>query len=42
VFVNGRWAFDDGNAALHTLHHLGGGHFGVMGDAVRGALRMAG
>jgi flavin reductase (DIM6/NTAB) family NADH-FMN oxidoreductase RutF len=36
VFANGRWALNDGNAALHTLHHLGGGHFGVVGDVVQG------
>lgn len=30
VFSAGRWTFDDDNAALHTLHHLGGGHFGVV------------
>ena len=41
VFVNGRWAFDDSNAALHTLHHLGGGHFGVVGDVVQGHLQTA-
>jgi hypothetical protein len=27
------------NAALHTLHHLGGGHFGVIGDVVRGQVK---
>jgi flavin reductase (DIM6/NTAB) family NADH-FMN oxidoreductase RutF len=36
VFANGRWAMTDDNAALHTLHHLGGGHFGVIGDVVQG------
>ena len=36
VFVNGRWAFDDSNAALRTLHHLGGGHFGVTSNTVQG------
>ena len=36
VFVNGRWAFDDSNAALRTLHHLGGGHFGVTSTTVQG------
>lgn len=29
VFVNGRWAFNEGNADLHTLHHLGGGNFAL-------------
>ena len=41
VFVNGRWAFDDKNAALHTLHHLGGGHFGVIGEVVHGHVKSA-
>lgn len=27
VFRDGRWCFDDDNADLHTLHHLGGGVF---------------
>lgn len=27
VFSNGRWSFRDDNTELHTLHHLGGGHF---------------
>jgi len=27
VFANGRWKFDAGNEALHTIHHLGGGNF---------------
>jgi flavin reductase (DIM6/NTAB) family NADH-FMN oxidoreductase RutF len=36
VFVNGRWSMNDNNAALHTLHHLGGGHFGVVGDVIQG------
>lgn len=36
VFANGRWSFHDGNAALHTLHHLGGGLFGVPAQTVQG------
>jgi flavin reductase (DIM6/NTAB) family NADH-FMN oxidoreductase RutF len=36
VFAGGRWALNDSNADLHTLHHLGGGHFGVVGDVVQG------
>ncbi len=36
VFVDGRWAMTEDNAALHTLHHLGGGNFGVIGDVVQG------
>jgi flavin reductase (DIM6/NTAB) family NADH-FMN oxidoreductase RutF len=39
VFVNGRWVFDDGNAHLHSLHHLGGGNFGVIGGVVQGHLK---
>jgi flavin reductase (DIM6/NTAB) family NADH-FMN oxidoreductase RutF len=39
VFAGGRWTFNDGNAALHTLHHLGGGHFGVVGDVVQGHVK---
>ena len=27
VFAGGRWSFRDDNRELHTLHHLGGGHF---------------
>lgn len=27
VFERGRWSFRDDNTELHTLHHLGGGHF---------------
>jgi flavin reductase (DIM6/NTAB) family NADH-FMN oxidoreductase RutF len=27
VFERGHWSFRDDNAELHTLHHLGGGHF---------------
>ncbi|MFM2068174.1 MAG: hypothetical protein RLZZ584_3083 [Pseudomonadota bacterium] len=29
VFADGRWHFTPDNAALHTLHHLGGGVFAV-------------
>lgn len=38
VFAQGRWSFRDDNAALHTLHHLGGGAFAVPARAVRGNL----
>lgn len=27
VFERGRWSFRDDNAALHSIHHLGAGHF---------------
>jgi flavin reductase (DIM6/NTAB) family NADH-FMN oxidoreductase RutF len=36
VFAHGRWSMRDDNAALHTIHHLGGGQFGVIGDVVQG------
>ena len=35
VFANGRWAFTDQNAALHTLHHLGAGAFAQAGSVVQ-------
>ena len=41
VFSTGRWAFGDDNAALRTLHHLGGGHFSVVGDVVQGHVKTA-
>lgn len=34
VFRDGRWRFDEGNAQLHTLHHLGGGQFAVPSRVV--------
>jgi flavin reductase (DIM6/NTAB) family NADH-FMN oxidoreductase RutF len=34
VFSAGRWRFDDSNADLHTLHHLGGGQFAVPSRVV--------
>lgn len=37
VFVNGRWSFRPDNAALHTLHHLGGGEFVRAALTVRAA-----
>jgi len=39
VFAQGRWSFRDDNAALHTLHHLGGGVFAVPSRVVLGRLR---
>jgi flavin reductase (DIM6/NTAB) family NADH-FMN oxidoreductase RutF len=36
VFVDGRWSFRADNAGQHTLHHLGGGVYGVVGDVVQG------
>ncbi len=38
VFAQGRWSFRDDNAALHTLHHLGGGAFAVPSRVVLGRL----
>lgn len=37
VFAAGRWEFRDDNAALHTLHHMGGGVFAVPSRVVRAA-----
>jgi len=36
VFANGRWDFRDDNAALHTLHHLGGGKFALPAATLQG------
>ncbi len=38
VFAQGRGSFRDDNAALHTLHHLGGGAFAVPSRVVHGKL----
>ncbi len=35
VFANGRWSFRDDNPLLHTLHHLGAGHFVVASQTIR-------
>jgi flavin reductase (DIM6/NTAB) family NADH-FMN oxidoreductase RutF len=35
IFSNGRWSFRPDNAALHTIHHLGGGVFAVTGRIER-------
>jgi flavin reductase (DIM6/NTAB) family NADH-FMN oxidoreductase RutF len=35
VFADGRWSFRADNAALHTLHHLGGGVFAMPSDVLR-------
>jgi flavin reductase (DIM6/NTAB) family NADH-FMN oxidoreductase RutF len=35
IFAGGRWSVRDDNADLHTLHHLGGGHFARGGSALR-------
>jgi flavin reductase (DIM6/NTAB) family NADH-FMN oxidoreductase RutF len=36
VFASGRWHIDASNADLHTLHHYGGGLFGVPTRTVQG------
>lgn len=38
VFASGRWSFRDDNAALHTLHHLGAGHFAPADASIRASL----
>ncbi|TXL68599.1 flavin reductase family protein [Zeimonas arvi] len=35
VFDGGKWHLSPENAALHTLHHLGGGVFAVAAEGVR-------
>jgi flavin reductase (DIM6/NTAB) family NADH-FMN oxidoreductase RutF len=35
VFAGGRWAFNEGHADLHTLHHLGGGSFALPSAQVQ-------
>lgn len=35
IFKGGHWLFDSGNAALQTIHHLGGGNFVCAGNVVR-------
>ncbi len=35
IFAGGHWTVDDGNEALHTIHHLGGGNFSRAGNAFR-------
>lgn len=38
VFADGRWHFTDDNRDLHTLHHLGGGHFALPAQGVQARL----
>ncbi len=38
VFAQGRWSFRDDNTELHTLHHLGGGHFAWPAKSVQATL----
>lgn len=35
IFANGHWSYDAANAALQTLHHLGGGNFARSAGMVR-------
>ena len=35
VFSQGHWTFNEGNADLHTLHHLGAGTFMCAGRVLR-------
>ena len=37
IFANGHWTFDDNNAELQTIHHLGGGIFVRAGGTLRAA-----
>jgi flavin reductase (DIM6/NTAB) family NADH-FMN oxidoreductase RutF len=37
IFENGRWNFNDDNAALQTIHHLGAGLFVRAGGTVQAA-----
>lgn len=38
VFAEGKWSFTDDNTELHTLHHLGRGHFAWPARAVQARL----
>jgi flavin reductase (DIM6/NTAB) family NADH-FMN oxidoreductase RutF len=42
VFAQGRWSMREDNAALHTIHHLGGGQFGVIGEVVQAQMQAEG
>lgn len=35
IFAEGRWSFREDNAALQTIHHLGGGNFVRAGGTLR-------
>jgi flavin reductase (DIM6/NTAB) family NADH-FMN oxidoreductase RutF len=34
VFSNGRWHFEDADPALRSIHHVAGGHFYAIGEAM--------
>ncbi|GAB2874040.1 flavin reductase family protein [Pseudoduganella ginsengisoli] len=36
VFSDGHWHFETADPALRSLHHIAGGHFYAIGDAVSG------
>jgi flavin reductase (DIM6/NTAB) family NADH-FMN oxidoreductase RutF len=38
VFDGGHWSYRDDNTELHTLHHLGGGHFAWPAASVQAKL----
>lgn len=42
VFDGGHWSFRDDNTELHTLHHLGGGHFAWPARMVQARVLPAG
>jgi flavin reductase (DIM6/NTAB) family NADH-FMN oxidoreductase RutF len=35
VFKNGRWHFEDADPAWRSLHHVAGGHFYAIGEALK-------
>ena len=37
IFRDGHWLFEDVNADLQTIHHLGGGNFICAGNVIRAA-----
>jgi hypothetical protein len=34
VFANGRWQFERADPTLRSLHHVAGGHFYTVGEAI--------
>jgi flavin reductase (DIM6/NTAB) family NADH-FMN oxidoreductase RutF len=34
IFADGHWSLTSANAALHSIHHLGGGNFACAGNTV--------
>jgi flavin reductase (DIM6/NTAB) family NADH-FMN oxidoreductase RutF len=39
IFSRGHWNFSEDNAALQTIHHLGGGNFVRAGGVLKAAAR---